>query len=76
MSREQYKFLLSSCEEGDVTYVRMNNTQKTNVVFFGPNLSNNFPAKNIYKALNLTKPDKVLVQMNPEILLDNFEVKP
>jgi len=61
MSRDQYKFLLEQCEEGDVTYVRMNNIQKTNVVFFGPNMSNEFPPKNIYKALNITKPDKVLV---------------
>ena len=77
MTRPQYQYLLEKCEDGDVTYVRMNNEAKTNVVFFAPDSqSKDFKPKNLYKALNLVKPDIVLAQMSPDLLLDDFEVHP
>ena len=55
----------------------MNNERKTNVVFFGPNFQGrSFPAKNLYKAMNVVRPDAVLVQMSPDLLLDEFQVWP
>lgn len=47
--------------------------RKTNVIFFGANFDDNFPSKNLYKALNVAKPDLVFVQISPDYLLDNFE---
>jgi hypothetical protein len=32
--------------------------------------------KNLYKALNVAKPDLVMVQISPEYILDNFEQHP
>jgi hypothetical protein len=32
-----------------------------NVIFFGANYNEEFPAKNLYKALNVAKPDLVMV---------------
>ena len=66
LSKEVYKKLLKECESGDVTYVRLKSRDKetnhqTNVIFFGANFDNEFPAKNLYKALNVAKPDVVLV---------------
>ena len=61
MTRPQYQYLFDKCEDGDVTYVRMNNEARTNVVFFAPDSeSKEFKPKNLYKALNLVKPDVVL----------------
>lgn len=76
MSREIYKELLEKCEKGDVTYVRNQKNevtgQQTNLIFFGANFDNEFPAKNLYKAMNVARPDLVLVQMDPLNLLDDF----
>lgn len=78
LSKEVYKKLLNECKAGDVTYVRLKSkseeaSQRTNVIFFGANFDNEFPAKNLYKALNVAKPDCVLVQMSPDYLLSNFD---
>jgi hypothetical protein len=43
-----------------------------NVIYFGSDYEG-IPMKNIYKALNLVRPDIVLLQMRPDLLLDNFK---
>lgn len=56
-----------------MTYVRL---KDSNLIFFGANFTNEFPAKNLYKALNVAKPDSVLVQMAPNYLLSKFNMWP
>ena len=78
LSREFYKRLLKQCKNGDVTYVKLEKKDEmtqhqTNVIFFGANFDNEFPAKNLYKALNVARPDLVMVQMSPDFLLSNFK---
>ena len=46
------------------------------MIFFGANFDNEFPAKNLYKALNVAKPDCVLVQLSPDYLLSSFDQQP
>lgn len=47
------------------------------VIFFGADYQDeDFPAKNLYKALRVAKPDLVLVQLSPEFLLQDFELHP
>jgi len=48
--------------------------QSTNVICFGANYNERFPMKNLYKALNVIRPDALLVQLSPDILLSNFEI--
>jgi len=48
--------------------------QSSNVIFFGANYDESFPIKNLYKALNVIRPDALLVQLSPDLLLQNFEV--
>ena len=48
--------------------------QSSNVIFFGANYDESFPIKNLYKALNVVRPDALLVQLSPDLLLQNFEV--
>ena len=50
--------------------------RQTNVIFFGANFNETFPSKNLYKALNVSKPDLVMVQLSPDYLLSNFEQRP
>lgn len=64
-----------------MTYIKLKSkdkerTQQTNVIFFGANFDNEFPAKNLYKALNVAKPDCVMVQLSPDYLLSNFNQRP
>jgi len=44
----------------------------TNLVLFGATYEQYFPIKNLYKALNVFKPDAVVVQLHPDLLLENF----
>ncbi len=69
LDREIYKAILRQCSGGDVSFVR-SETGK-NVIFFGADYDK-IEIKNLYKALNVAKPDLVLVQVGPEHLLDNF----
>ena len=78
LSKVMYQQLLKQCYGGDVTYVKLksrdkDNERKTNIIFFGANFDNDYPAKNLYKALNVAKPDLVMVQMSPDYLLSNFD---
>ena len=50
--------------------------RKTNVIFFGANFNDEFPVKNLYKALNVAKPDMVMVQLSPNYLLEKFQQRP
>lgn len=56
---------MKECSQGDISYVRLLNSQNekdfTNVILFGANYNEYFPIKNIYKALNIIKPDALLV---------------
>ena len=76
LTRSAYLQFLKECRGGDLTYVRMRKNKlgrQTNVVFFGANFNDEFPSKNLYKALNLSKPDLVMVQLSPEYLLSDFK---
>ena len=56
--------LLEACQDGDLTYVRMRKNKfgrQTNVIFYGANYGDDFVSKNLYKALNVAKPDLVMV---------------
>ena len=59
-----------------MSYLRLQNFEDiknfSNVVFFGANYDDYFPIKNLYKAMTLFKPDAVLIQLRPDILLKNF----
>ena len=64
LPRSIYLQFLEQCHDGDMTYVRMRKNRlgrQTNVIFFGANYNENFPSKNLYKALNISKPDLVMV---------------
>lgn len=62
-----------------MSYVKLHSKARedefTNVVFFGANYLDSYPIKNLYKALNVFKPDALLVQMRPDLLLDNFKLE-
>lgn len=64
-----YHHYLDECKHGNVTYTRLFNTQEqaANVLFFGANFDSGFPLKNLYKALNVVKPDTILVQIPPDV---------
>ena len=49
--------------------------ESANVICFGANYNERFPMKNLYKALNVIRPDALLVQLSPDILLSNFEIQ-
>ena len=79
LTKSAYLQFLEQCKDGDLTYVRMRKNKlgrQTNVIFFGANFNDNFPSKNLYKALNVAKPDLVMVQLSPEHLLNDFEQRP
>ena len=79
LTKSAYLQFLEQCKDGDLTYVRMRKNKlgrQTNVIFFGANFNDNFPSKNLYKALNVAKPDLVMVQLSPEHLLTDFEQRP
>ena len=48
-----------------MSYIKLHNSQNdqdfTNVILFGANYNEYFPIKNVYKALNIIKPDALLV---------------
>lgn len=69
MERDAYKAYLDECRQGNVTYLRLFNNQEqaANVMFFGANFDSGFPLKNLYKALNVVKPDTILVQLPPDV---------
>jgi hypothetical protein len=53
--------MLNDFKEGDVTYVKIdqeNYNRHANVIFMG---AKELEVKNIYKSLNLVKPDAVLI---------------
>ena len=50
--------------------------RQTNVILFGANYNDDFVSKNLYKALNVAKPDLVMVQLSPDYLLEDFDQRP
>jgi len=58
LDREIYKTIMHQCKGGDVSFVR--SRQGKNVIFFGADYEQ-LEIKNLYKALNVAKPDLVLV---------------
>ena len=60
IERKVYKGYLDQCQYGDISYVRLPDTE-SNIIFFGPNSNEKFELKNLYKALNMIKPDCVLM---------------
>lgn len=64
--------MLSEYREGDVTYMQIEEEEKgraANVIFVGAEFEN-FEMKNLYKSLNLIKPDVVVMQVRPDLVLD------
>ena len=63
IERKAYIQFLNQCQDGDISYLRLPNKRglNANVMFFGANYNDDFPVKNLYKALNVIKPDTVLV---------------
>jgi hypothetical protein len=43
-----------------------------NVIFVGADFEN-FELKNLYKSLNLIKPDLIMMQVRPDLVLDRFK---
>jgi len=58
LDRKTYQLYLDRYKEGDVTYVKLDNN---NMIFIGCSQYET-PLKNIYKALNLAKPDCIVLQ--------------
>ena len=73
LDREIYKVILNQCEQGDVSFIR--SKEQKNIIFFGADFDT-LNMKNLYKAMNVAKPDLVMVQLSPNYLLDNFEQHP
>lgn len=65
LERKAYQKYLEQCKVGDMSYLRLQNSEEandfSNVVFFGANYDDFFPIKNLYKAMTLFKPDAVLI---------------
>ncbi len=45
--------------------------RNANLIFLGADFKD-FEAKNLYKALNLVKPDVIVVQVRPDEILEGF----
>lgn len=61
-----------------MTYVRLLNPQDqqtTNVILFGANFDDDYPLKNLYKALNVVRPDALLLQISPDIAMKDFSIE-
>ena len=43
-----------------------------NVIFVGADFED-FEVKNLYKSLNLIKPDLIMMQVRPDLVLDKFK---
>lgn len=72
LDRDVYKRLLAEYREGDATYMQIEEEEKgraANVIFVGAEFEN-FEMKNLYKSLNLIKPDVVVMQVRPDLVLD------
>jgi hypothetical protein len=62
IERKVYQSFLEQSQYGDMSYLRLaDENNNSNVIFFGAKYDSNFPIKNLYKALNLIKPDALLV---------------
>ena len=75
ITRDAYHKFLRDCRGGDMTYVRLVNpidNQSTNVILFGANFDDDFPLKNLYKALNVVRPDTLLLQIRPDVAFQGF----
>ena len=76
IERKAYQQILESCYGGNMSYLRVahpDHDSSANVVFFGANYNDYFPVKNLYKAMSIIKPDAIVVQLKPDILLKNFQ---
>lgn len=77
LDRDIYQKFLTQHKDGDVTYVQIDQQVKdkhrsSNVILMGADYEN-FEEKNIYKALNLVKPDAILLQVRPDLVLHKFK---
>jgi hypothetical protein len=52
--------------------VAQDKTRAANVVFVGADYED-FEVKKLYKSLNVIKPDLVLLQVRPDLVLDQFK---
>ncbi|CDW83262.1 UNKNOWN [Stylonychia lemnae] len=75
LDRQTYKQLLEKYRKvNDVTYVHIDQPESfrsSNVLFVGADFED-FTLKNIYKSLNVFKPDLVLLQLRPDDVLNQF----
>ena len=44
------------------------------MILFAANFDDEYPLKNLYKALNVVRPDALLLQISPDIAFNNFKV--
>ena len=76
LDREAYQKMLKLHKKGDVTYVQIEDQvtserqRAANAIFVGADYEN-FEVKNMYKSLNLVKPDVILLQVRPDLVLEN-----
>lgn len=74
IERKAYQQFIQKCENGDMSYYRLENQNgsSSNVILFGANYNADFPLKNLYKALNLCKPDAIVLQgTSPDSTIQN-----
>ena len=74
IQRQAYKQFMQECQNGDLAYVRLTSkehdqSQTSNVILFGANFDDEYPLKNLYKALNVVRPDALLLQVTPDVAL-------
>jgi len=75
ITRPAYQQFLGHCQNGDMTYVRLKHPERhdaANVILFGAQFDEHFPIKNLYKALNVVKPDCLLLQLRPDTINEDF----
>ena len=75
LQRDAYQTLLRDYRKGDVTYVQLEGKvagreRNANGIFIGADYEN-FEVKNLYKSLNLVKPDVIVLQVRPDLVLEN-----
>jgi hypothetical protein len=71
--------MLKTYRNGDVTYVQIHQempvegkTRSANVIFVGADYED-FEVKQLYKSLNVIKPDLVMLQVRPDLVVDRFK---
>ncbi len=74
LEREAYQHMIKKYRRGDVTYVQIDEEERAaNVIFIGAEYEEEFEVKKLYKSLNVIKPDMVMIQVRPDLVLERFK---